>query len=119
MNAGVHINRQPVTDALPAATPAPRARWRARAPDITAEALCRELIKTSILWQRRRCDAIGRGAAAADDAIMLLQLLQAQRVHTTVDTCGMLFTEQLERALLHTDLVLTASSSWTMPRNAA
>lgn len=41
-----------------------------------------------------------------EDAIVLLKQLQQQHIQTAVDTCGMLFPEQLERALAYTDVVL-------------
>ncbi len=105
--AGVHINRQSCDGCFTCRDACPAGALEGKGADITAEALCRELIKDKAYFGSDGGVTLSGGEPLLqDDAIMLLQLLQAQRVHTTVDTCGMLFTEQLERALLHTDLVL-------------
>ena len=48
----------------------------------------------------------GGEALLQEGAIELLQLIKAEGIQTAVDTCGMLFTEQLERALPYTDILL-------------
>lgn len=48
----------------------------------------------------------GGEALLQEDAFELLRLLSDAHIHTAVETSGMLFPEQLERALPHTDILL-------------
>lgn len=75
--------------------------------DATPEALALELIKDRAYFGSEGGVTLSGGEALLqDDALTLLRLLKESGVSTAVDTCGMLFPEQLERALSYTDVVI-------------
>ena len=85
----------------------PTGALEGKGTDTTPEALFTELIKDRAYFGRDGGVTLSGGEALLqEDAITLLRLLQEAHIQTALDTCGMVFTEQLEKALNYTDVVL-------------
>ena len=75
--------------------------------DAAPESLSEELVKDQPYFGAEGGVTLSGGEPLAqEDAVTLLQLLKKRGVHTAVETCGMVFPAQLERALDHTDLLI-------------
>ncbi len=104
---GIKIDRRLCTGCYTCFSACPTLALEGKGQDAEPAELCRELVKDRAYFGRDGGVTLSGGEALLQEgAIELLQLLKAQGVQTAVDTCGMLFTEQLERALPYTDILL-------------
>lgn len=126
-DAGVHIDRRLCVGCCKCVSSCPSLALECKGIDAEPEALCRELLKDRAYFGREGGVTLSGGEALLQEgAIELLRLLKSKGVQTAVDTCGMVFPEQLEAALPYTDILLydlklmndTAHSRWTGRGNA-
>lgn len=104
---GMRIDRRRCEGCFTCVETCPTGALEGKGTDIAPEALFAELIKDRAYFGRDGGVTLSGGEALQqEDAIELLRLLQEAHIQTAVDTCGMVFTEQLERALQYTDIVL-------------
>ena len=104
---GMRIDRRRCDGCFACANVCPTGAMEGKGTDASPEALCRELIKDRAYFGNDGGVTLSGGEALMqEDATVLLRLLQKERIQTAVDTCGMVFSELLERALAYTDLVL-------------
>lgn len=104
---GIKIDRRLCTGCYTCFSACPTLALEGKGQDAEPVELCRELVKDRAYFGRDGGVTLSGGEALLQEgAIELLQLLKAEGVQTAVDTCGMLFTEQLERALPYTDILL-------------
>ena len=105
--SGIKIDRRLCTGCYTCFSACPTLALEGKGQDAEPAELCRELVKDRAYFGRDGGVTLSGGEALLQEgAIELLQLLKAEGVQTAVDTCGMLFTEQLERALPYTDILL-------------
>ncbi len=105
--AGVKIDRRLCTGCCSCVNACPALALECKGIDAEAEELCRELAKDRAYFGRDGGVTLSGGEALLQDgAVELLRLLKAEGIQTAVDTCGMLFTEQLQAALAYTDILL-------------
>ncbi len=105
--SGVHIDRRLCTGCCACVSACPTLALECKGIDAEPEALCRELIKDRAYFGREGGVTLSGGEALLQDgAVELLRLLKAEGIQTAVDTCGMVFTEQLQAALPYTDILL-------------
>ncbi len=89
------------------ATACPSNAMRVSGTDADPQDLVKELVRDRAYYHQEGGVTLSGGEALAqEDAVELLRLLHQQGIHTAVDTCGMVFPVQLERALAHTDLLI-------------
>lgn len=104
---GIKIDRRLCTGCYTCFSACPTLALEGKGQDAEPAELCRELVKDRAYFGRDGGVTLSGGEALLQEgAVELLQLLKAEGVQTAVDTCGMLFTEQLERALPYTDILL-------------
>ncbi|MEN6594668.1 MAG: glycyl-radical enzyme activating protein [Clostridiaceae bacterium] len=104
---GIQIDRRLCTGCYTCFSACPTLALEGKGQDAEPAELCRELLKDRAYFGRDGGVTLSGGEALLQEgAIELLRLLKAEGVQTAVDTCGMLFTEQLERALPYTDILL-------------
>lgn len=104
---GVEINRRRCEGCFSCTESCPTGAIEGKGLDAEPAELVRELSKDRAYFGADGGVTLSGGEALIqDDALELLRLLQAERIQTAVDTCGMLFPEQLERALPYTDVLL-------------
>lgn len=104
---GIKIDRRLCTGCYTCFSACPTLALEGKGQDAEPAELCRELVKDRAYFGREGGVTLSGGEALLQEgAIELLRLLKAEGVQTAVDTCGMLFTEQLERALPYTDILL-------------
>ncbi len=104
---GVHIDRRLCTGCCTCVSACPTLALECKGIDAEAEDICRELAKDRAYFGRDGGVTLSGGEALLQDgAIELLRLLKQQGIQTAVDTCGMVFTEQLQAALPYTDILL-------------
>ena len=107
MESGIKIDRRLCTGCYTCFSACPTLALEGKGQDAEPAELCRELVKDRAYFGRDGGVTLSGGEALLQEgAVELLQLLKAEGVQTAVDTCGMLFTEQLERALPYTDILL-------------
>lgn len=105
--SGIKIDRRLCTGCYTCFSACPTLALEGKGQDAEPAELCRELLKDRAYFGRDGGVTLSGGEALLQEgAVELLQLLKAEGVQTAVDTCGMLFTEQLERALPYTDILL-------------
>lgn len=105
--SGIKIDRRLCTGCYTCFSACPTLALEGKGQDAEPAELCRELVKDRAYFGRDGGVTLSGGEALLQEgAVELLQLLKAEGVQTAVDTCGMLFTEQLERALPYTDILL-------------
>lgn len=104
---GIQIDRRLCAGCYSCVSACPTLAMEGKGQDAEPAELCRELVKDRAYFGRDGGVTLSGGEALLQEgAIELLRLLKAEGVQTAVDTCGMLFTEQLERALPYTDILL-------------
>ncbi|NLI53260.1 MAG: glycyl-radical enzyme activating protein [Clostridiales bacterium] len=104
---GVHIDRRLCTGCCACVSACPTLALECKGIDAEPEELCRELVKDRAYFGRDGGVTLSGGEALLQDgAVELLRLLKAEGIQTAVDTCGMVFTEQLQAALPYTDILL-------------
>ncbi|MEN6420258.1 MAG: glycyl-radical enzyme activating protein [Clostridiaceae bacterium] len=104
---GILIDRRLCAGCYSCISACPTLALEGKGQDAEPAELCRELVKDRAYFGRDGGVTLSGGEALLQEgAIELLRLLKAEGVQTAVDTCGMLFTEQLERALPYTDILL-------------
>ncbi len=104
---GMRIDRRRCEGCFTCVDACPTGALEGKGTDTTPEALFTELIKDRAYFGRDGGVTLSGGEALLqEDAITLLRLLQEAHIQTALDTCGMVFTEQLEKALNYTDVVL-------------
>ena len=125
--SGVHIDRRLCVGCCNCVGACPTLALECKGIDAEPEELCRELIKDKAYFGRDGGVTLSGGEALLQDgAVELLRLLKAAGIQTAVDTCGMVFAEQLEAALSYTDILLydlkimndTDHQRWTGRGNA-
>ena len=105
--SGIKIDRRLCTGCYTCFSACPTLALEGKGQDAEPVELCRELVKDRAYFGRDGGVTLSGGEALLQEgAVELLQLLKTEGVQTAVDTCGMLFTEQLERALPYTDILL-------------
>ncbi len=124
---GIHIDRRLCTGCCKCVSSCPALALECKGIDAEPEALCRELVKDRAYFGRDGGVTLSGGEALLQEgAVDLLRLLKAEGIQTAVDTCGMVFPEQLEAALPYTDILLydlkimndAAHTRWTGRGNA-
>ncbi len=104
---GVHIDRRLCTGCRTCVSACPTLALECKGIDAEPEELCRELVKDRAYFGRDGGVTLSGGEALLQDGtIELLRLLKQEGIQTAVDTCGMVFTEQLQAALPYTDILL-------------
>ena len=104
---GVHIDRRLCTGCRSCVSACPTLALECKGIDAEPEELCRELVKDRAYFGRDGGVTLSGGEALLQDGtIELLRLLKQEGIQTAVDTCGMVFTEQLQAALPYTDILL-------------
>lgn len=104
---GVHIDRRLCAGCCNCVSACPALALECKGVDAEPEALCHELVKDRAYFGRDGGVTLSGGEALLQEgAVELLRLLKAEGIQTAVDTCGMVFAEQLEAALPYTDLLL-------------
>ena len=104
---GVHIDRRLCTGCRTCFSACPTLALECKGIDAEPEELCRELVKDRAYFGRDGGVTLSGGEALLQDGtIELLRLLKQEGIQTAVDTCGMVFTEQLQAALPYTDILL-------------
>ena len=105
--AGVHIDRKLCAGCCSCTAACPALALECKGRDAEPEELCRELVKDRAYFGRDGGVTLSGGEALLQEgALELLRLLKAEGIQTAVDTCGMVFAEQLEAALPYTDILL-------------
>ncbi|MEZ4508636.1 MAG: radical SAM protein [Eubacteriales bacterium] len=105
--SGVHIDRRLCPGLLRRVSACPTLALECKGIDAEPEELCRELVKDRAYFGKDGGVTLSGGEALLQDgAIELLRLLKQEGIQTAVDTCGMVFTEQLQAALPYTDILL-------------
>ena len=105
--SGVHIDRRLCVGCCNCVGTCPTLALECKGIDAEPEELCRELVKDKAYFGRDGGVTLSGGEALLQDgAVELLRLLKAEGIQTAVDTCGMVFAEQLEAALPYTDILL-------------
>lgn len=105
--SGVHIDRRLCTGCCACVSACPTLALECKGIDAEPEELCRELVKDRAYFGRDGGVTLSGGEALLQDgAVELLRLLKQEGIQTAVDTCGMVFTEQLQAALPYTDILL-------------
>ena len=105
--SGVHIDRRLCTGCCACVSACPTLALECKGIDAEPEELCRELVKDRAYFGRDGGVTLSGGEALLQDgAVELLRLLKQEGIQTAVDTCGMVFTEQLQAALPNTDILL-------------
>ncbi len=103
----VVIDRRLCTGCYTCVDACPTRALEGKGADAEPEELCRELVKDRAYFGRDGGVTLSGGEALLQDgAVELLKLLKAEGIQTAVDTCGMVFTEQLQMALPYTDILL-------------
>lgn len=104
---GVHIDRRLCTGCRTCVSACPTLALECKGIDAEPEELYRELVKDRAYFGRDGGVTLSGGEALLQDGtIELLRLLKQEGIQTAVDTCGMVFTEQLQAALPYTDILL-------------
>ena len=104
---GVHIDRRLCAGCCNCVSACPALALECKGVDAEPEALCHELVKDRAYFGRDGGVTLSGGEALLQEgAVELLRLLKAEGIQTAVDTCGMVFAEQLDAALPYTDLLL-------------
>ena len=104
---GVHIDRRLCTGCRSCVSACPTLALECKGIDAEPEELCRELVKDRAYFGRDGGVTLSGGEALLQDGTTeLLRLLKQEGIQTAVDTCGMVFTEQLQAALPYTDILL-------------
>ena len=104
---GVKIDRRLCAGCYACVDACPACALEGKGVDAEPEELCRELVKDRAYFGRDGGVTLSGGEALLQDgAVELLRLLKAEGIQTAVDTCGMVFTEQLQAALPYTDVLL-------------
>ncbi|MCE5189675.1 MAG: glycyl-radical enzyme activating protein [Eubacteriales bacterium] len=105
--SGVLIDRRLCTGCRACVSACPALALECKGTDAEPDVLCRELIKDKAYFGRDGGVTLSGGEALLQEgAVELLRLLKAEGIQTAVDTCGMVFSEQLEAALPYTDVLL-------------
>lgn len=104
---GIHIDRRLCSGCCACVSACPTLALECKGIDAEPEELCRELVKDRAYFGRDGGVTLSGGEALLQDGtIELLRLLKQAGIQTAVDTCGMVFTEQLQAALPYTDILL-------------
>ena len=104
---GVRIDRRLCVGCCSCVSACPTLALECKGRDEEAAELCRELVKDRAYFGRDGGVTLSGGEALLQEgAAELLRLLKAEGIQTAVDTCGMVFAEQLEAALPYTDILL-------------
>lgn len=104
---GVHIDRRRCDGCESCVSACPTGAIEGRGIDAEPAELLKELVKDRAFFGTDGGVTLSGGEALLqEDAVELLRLLQEEHIQTAVDTCGMVFPEQLTRALVHTDVLL-------------
>lgn len=104
---GVKIDRRLCAGCYTCVDACPTCALEGKGMDAEPKELCRELVKDRAYFGRDGGVTLSGGEALLQDgAVELLKLLKAEGIQTAVDTCGMVFAEQLQAALPYTDLLL-------------
>lgn len=105
--SGVSIDRRLCVGCCACVSACPALALECKGIDASPEELCHELVKDRAYFGRDGGVTLSGGEALLQEgAVELLRLLKAVGIQTAVDTCGMVFTEQLEAALPYTDILL-------------
>ena len=105
--SGVHIDRRLCAGCCACVSACPALALECKGIDAEPEELCRELVKDRAYFGREGGVTLSGGEALLQEgAAELLRLLKAEGIQTAVDTCGMVFTEQLQTVLPYTDILL-------------
>ena len=104
---GLHIERRRCEGCFDCVSNCPTGALEGKGVEAAPEALALELAKDRAYFGADGGVTLSGGEALLqEDAVTLLRLLQDMHIATAVDTCGMVFPEQLEKALAYTDIVL-------------
>jgi pyruvate formate lyase activating enzyme len=105
--SGVHIDRRLCAGYCACVSACPALALECKGIDAEPEELCRELVKDRAYFGREGGVTLSGGEALLQEgASELLRLLKEEGIQTAVDTCGMVFTEQLQAVLPYTDILL-------------
>ena len=105
--SGMRIDRRLCAGCCVCVAACPALALECKGIDAETEELCRELVKDRAYFGRDGGVTLSGGEALLQEgAVELLRLLKAEGIQTAVDTCGMVFTEQLQAALPFTDILL-------------
>ena len=105
--SGVHIDRRLCTGCCTCVSACPTLALECKGVDADVADVCRELVKDRAYFGRDGGVTLSGGEALLQEgAVELLRLLKQEGIQTAVDTCGMVFTEQLQAALPYTDILL-------------
>ena len=105
--SGMRIDRRLCAGCCSCVAACPALALECKGIDAETEELCRELVKDRAYFGRDGGVTLSGGEALLQEgAVELLRLLKAEGIQTAVDTCGMVFTEQLQAALPFTDILL-------------
>jgi pyruvate formate lyase activating enzyme len=104
---GLELEREKCTGCFTCADSCPAAAMEAKGKKIKPARLCRELLKDRAYFGADGGVTLSGGEALMQEAaVELLQLLKEQGSSVAVDTCGLVPTDRLSRALAFCDIML-------------